>query len=101
TAPGPAYFNSQMRGVGARLVADITVVRPPGPGVKNATWLVVRTPLAGEVKNVADLQGRKLAIVAAAGASVLNMEKVLAYGGLQASDVQVEVLAYPEQLAAL
>jgi ABC-type nitrate/sulfonate/bicarbonate transport system substrate-binding protein len=100
--PGPAYLNAHTRGVGPKLVADVTILRPPGPGVKkNVSWVVVRKAVADEVKTVADLKGRKVVIVTNTGIGPLNLERVLTYGGLQMSDVQVEVLPYSEQLAAL
>jgi len=100
--PGPAYLNAHTRGVGPKLVADVTILRQPGPGVKkNVSWVVVRKGVADEVKTVADLKGRKVVIVTGTGIGPLNLDRVLKFGGLQMSDVQVEVLPYSEQLAAL
>ena len=98
---GPAFFNAQLRGVDVKVVADVSILRAPAPGVKNAFWTVVRGSLADEVQSVADLKGRKIGVIDARGLNRLNLDRMLAYGGLTEMDVDVATVPYPEQLAAL
>src|SRR5262245_54455141 len=40
-----AIFNAHASGAGGLVVADVTIFRPPGPGVKNGAMVIVRNEL--------------------------------------------------------
>src|SRR6476469_2651774 len=58
----PGIFNAVASGVDLKIVSNVSVFRQPGPGIKNSQWLVVRKDLADQIRSVADLKGRKVAI---------------------------------------
>ena len=98
-AMGPAMLNAVNRGADLKIIAA-GAASPPGHG--NNLPLVVRTQLidSGEVKTVSDLRQRKIAIPVR-GASECQLAKVLATGGLTASDVDVEIIPAPDMVAAM
>jgi NitT/TauT family transport system substrate-binding protein len=99
--PTAALLNAVLRGVSLRMVADRGTVAP-GYGY---IALVVRKDLVdgGQVRQVADLRGRKIAgqppLHATPGYYLL--ERVLASGGLAESDVEFVGLGFADQNAAL
>jgi ABC-type nitrate/sulfonate/bicarbonate transport system substrate-binding protein len=95
----PAALNAFNRGAAVKIVAA-GAAQPPGHG--DNTPVVVRTQLidSGEVKTVADLRGRKVAIITR-GASEYKLTKALAIGGLIENDVDVQIMAAPAMVAAL
>ena len=97
----PGFFNAALSGTGVKVVSDVTVFRPPGPGIKNSLWLIVRKDLTDQVKSVADLKGRKVAITAAGSAAEELLEETLKYHRMTLSDVEEVTVAFPDQLAAL
>ena len=97
----PAFFNAHASGAGGLIVADVTIFRPPGPGVKNGSMVIVRNDLLDQVKRISDLKGRPFAINSAGSIAEEFFEKVLASDGLTPADVTVQVIPYPDQVAAL
>ncbi len=93
------FFNAMLAGSPLRIVSDVTILRPPGPGVRNTYWIVLRKALADEVRSVADLRGRTVA-TNAIGAQA-QVERVLELYGLTVDDVRMEDVSFPDQLAAL
>jgi ABC-type nitrate/sulfonate/bicarbonate transport system substrate-binding protein len=96
---GAAALNAFNRGADLKIIAA-GAAQPPGHG-DNAP-LVVRSQLidSGQVKTVADLKGRKVAIPAK-GTPEYKLAKALATGGLTANEVDVQVIPGPEIVAAL
>jgi NitT/TauT family transport system substrate-binding protein len=96
---GPAQMNAISRGIlNPRLIAPLHTERPPV-----ATPLVVRKALwdSGEVRSVADLKGRKVALNSKASATEYWLYAALATGGLTPSDVDVIELPFPDAVAAM
>ncbi|MBV9898894.1 MAG: ABC transporter substrate-binding protein [Chloroflexi bacterium] len=98
----PGLYNAILQGTGIRIVADVTVPRPPVPGVKDAQFVVVRKALYDQgVHTVADLKGKKVAINALGGIGHEQLEYVLKFHGLTLDDVDVQGVTYPEMPVAL
>jgi NitT/TauT family transport system substrate-binding protein len=96
---GPAQMNAISRGiVNPRLIAPLHTERPPV-----ATPLTVRKDLwdSGEVRSVADLRGRKVALNSKASATEYWLYAALAVGGLTPKDVEVIELPFPDAVAAM
>jgi NitT/TauT family transport system substrate-binding protein len=93
------FFNAVLVGSPLRIVSDVSILRPPGPGVRNTYWLVLRQGLADEVRGVRDLRGRTVATNAIGAQSAV--ERVLAYHGMTLDEVRLETVAFPDQLVAL
>jgi NitT/TauT family transport system substrate-binding protein len=99
--PTAALLNAVLRGVSLRMVADRGTVAP-GHGY---IALVVRKDLVdgGQVREIADLRGRKIAgqppLHATPGYYLL--ERILANGGVAESDVEFVGLGFADQNAAL
>ena len=55
----------------------------------------------GEVRSVADLRGKTIALVTSSGGDVLETQKVLAQHGLTLKDVQIQTLRAPDLPTAL
>src|SRR5262249_6856364 len=53
----PAIYNAYASGTGGLIVADVTIFRPPGPGVKNGSMVIVRNDLLDQITRIADLKG--------------------------------------------
>jgi NitT/TauT family transport system substrate-binding protein len=97
---GSAALNAFNRGTDLKVVAA-GGADPPGHG--SNVPVIVRTPLidSGEVKSIADLKGRKVAINGKGVIIEYHLSKALATGNLNTSDVDVVTLPFPEMLAAL
>ncbi|HZO27206.1 MAG TPA: ABC transporter substrate-binding protein [Chloroflexota bacterium] len=96
---GPAQMNAISRGIlNPRLISPLHTERPPV-----ATPLTVRKALwdSGEVRSVADLKGRKVALNSKASATEYWLYAALATGGLTPSDVDVVELPFPDAVAAM
>jgi NitT/TauT family transport system substrate-binding protein len=63
--------------------------------------LVLRRGLDAEVKKVADLRGRSIALVAPGSIAVYEVGKVLETGGLTLKDVEVKYIPFPQVGIAL
>jgi ABC-type nitrate/sulfonate/bicarbonate transport system substrate-binding protein len=98
-AMAPAGLNLFSRGAGLKIIAA-GAAQPPGHG--DNTPVVVRSQLidSGDVKTVADLKGRRVAVIAK-GASEYKLAKALATGGLTENDVDVQFISNPDMVAAL
>src|SRR5207253_10469195 len=90
-----------LAGVPVKIVTDATLMKPPGPGVKNSMHLLVRKGLEGQVRSVSDLRGRKVAINNLGTLNQIQMSKLLATGGLTLDDVDIAQVPFPDQMAAL
>ena len=96
---GPAQMNAISRGIlNPRLISPLHTERPPV-----ATPLMVRKALwdSGEVRSVADLKGRKVALNSKASATEYWLYAALATGGLTPSDVDVIELPFPDAVVAM
>jgi len=93
-----ALLNAIERGVGLRIVADKGNSRQ---GFQ-FSQLLVRKDLrdSGEVSQIADLRGRKLAVSATRAGSEAVLAHVLARGGLGIDETDVTVMGYPDMLLA-
>lgn len=94
--PDVALFNAVARGLSLKIVADKGSM-PPGFGF-NA--FVVRTDLAGSIKDYKDLKGRAIARLQSTTQEIA-IDKALKKGGLTLSDVNLVPLSVPDMIAAL
>jgi NitT/TauT family transport system substrate-binding protein len=91
-------FNAFGRGIDLRMVAD-SASMPPGE--RGSAWVVRQDLLdSGAVRTPADLRGRTLAMGAAASISDVELDILLAQGGLTRGDVRLEQIPYADQRAA-
>jgi NitT/TauT family transport system substrate-binding protein len=97
SAVSPALFNAFARGIGMKLVADKGQV---AKGFGFAA-IVIRSDLAGTVKDFKDLKGRKFAVMGKGVSSTTQLGKALELGGIQPSEVELIELGLPEMVAAL
>lgn len=96
---GPAQMNAIGRGIlNPRLIAPLHTEKPP-----LATPLTVRKALwdSGEVRTVADLKGRKVALNSKASATGYWLYAALATGGLTPEDVDVVEMPFPDAIVAM
>ncbi len=95
---GVATFNALSKNIGITVVAPLHSERPPV-----TTPLVVSKKAydSGQIKSIADLKGKKVAINAAGSATEYWLARALEKGGLKLSDVQVENIAFSDVPAAL
>lgn len=98
-APGPALFNAVERGVGVRIVSP----QSQNSGNNSSLWIIVRKELvdSGAVRTAADLQGRKVAVPAAASANEYVVDRLLQEVGLRSTDVELVELGLPDMGPAL
>ncbi|GBD18778.1 Putative aliphatic sulfonates-binding protein [bacterium HR27] len=95
-----ALVNGIKQGVALKIVVAETVITEDFGnyhviGVSKSLWD------SGEVRSVADLRGKQIALVTSSGGDVLETKKVLAQHGLTLDDVQVQTLRAPDVPAAL
>ena len=97
-AASSGLYNAIERGIGLRIVAD-KARNAPGFGFQS---LLVRKALVndGSVKSIADLRGRKVAIVAQASSDASVLNEALKSAGLGFDDVDKVYLGFPQQLVA-
>jgi ABC-type nitrate/sulfonate/bicarbonate transport system substrate-binding protein len=97
---GSAALNAFNRGTDLKIVAA-GGADPPGHGANLP--VIVRTPLidSGEVKSMADLRGRKVAINGKGVIIEYALSRALATANLKMSDVDVVTMPFPEMVAAL
>ena len=97
---GSAALNAFNRGTDLKIVAA-GGADPPGHGANLP--VIVRTPLidSGEVKSMADLKGRKVAINGRGVIIEYALSRALATANLKMSDVDVVTMPFPEMIAAL
>jgi NitT/TauT family transport system substrate-binding protein len=92
--PSVALYNAIARGVKVKMVADRASV---GPG----QYVMVRQDLADQIKDYADLRGRKIGIIAFGTVAHAEMGRALERGGLTERDVELVEMPYPDQVVAL
>jgi NitT/TauT family transport system substrate-binding protein len=92
----PAFFNAVNRGIGIRFVADKGRVK------RGFSWsaIIVRTNLASQIVDFADLKGRRIAAPAKA-TNYVQLVQALKLGGLTLDDVEVVFLTFPDMVSAL
>lgn len=95
---GAALMNGIQRGVGVKIVAPLHVERPP---VTTPLTVAKRLYDAGEVRTVADLRGRKVAVNSKGSATEYWLELALNTGGLTMKDVEVVALSFPDAVTAM
>jgi NitT/TauT family transport system substrate-binding protein len=97
-AASSGLYNAIERGIGLKIVAD-KARNAPGFGFQS---LLVRKALVndGSVKSIADLKGRKVAIVAQASSDASVLNEALKSAGLGFDDVDKVYLGFPQQLVA-
>jgi NitT/TauT family transport system substrate-binding protein len=97
---GSAALNAFNRGTDMKIVAA-GGADPPGHGANLP--VIVRTALidSGEVKSMADLRGRKVAINGKGVIIEYALARALATAGLKMTDVDVVTMPFPEMVAAL
>ena len=93
----PAFFNAVAAGEKLRVVAAKGHVGGKG----NTGSLVVRRGLAGTVRTIQDLKGRKLATASIGSFAHYVLAKALANGGVSPSQVTVVHMPLPAAAAAL
>lgn len=94
---GPSFWNGAASGLSVKLIA-------PGHAEGNpvATPLMISKKACedGKIKSVADLKGKKVS-VNARGATEYWLNAALSTGGLTIDDIQLEILPFPDAVAAL
>ena len=93
----PALLNAVARGQKVRVVADKGHVGPRG----TSGAIVVRRDLAGVVRSVADLKGRKFVIPGPGGLGHYVLARALAAQGLSLDDVTAVTMPAPVAIAAM
>ena len=95
---GAAHMNAIHRGLGVRIVAPLHTERPPV-----TTPLVVSKALwdSGQVRTVADLRGKRVAVNSRGSATEYWLYAALRVGGLTPRDVEVQTLAFPDAVVAM
>jgi NitT/TauT family transport system substrate-binding protein len=92
----PGIFNALARGIALRLVGD------KGSYLGSCSGgLVVRRELADEVRSVADLPGRKIALINRNVATHIDLIKGLEAAGRSPADVEIVPLPFPDMNLAL
>jgi len=100
-APSVALFNALNRGIDIRIVADYAHVGPKGDTTLS---ILARKDLmdSGAVKSMADLKGRTIALGATPGTvSDYIFQRALDRDHIQASDMTVKYLPFPDTLSAM
>jgi NitT/TauT family transport system substrate-binding protein len=93
---GAGLFNAANRGVKFTIVAPMHQERPP-----LTSPLVISAKRTGEIKSVADLKGKKVAINATGAATEYWVAQALAKNGLTMDDIQLTTVAFGQVPAAL
>lgn len=97
--PGTALFNSRHQGLDVMVVCGMSSQAPGYGGVP----IVVRKDLydSGELDEIAELKGRKVALNVLHGMGEYIIAKTLEKAGLTIDDVELVTLAFPDTPAAL
>ncbi len=91
-------FNAFARGIDLKIVAD-SVSTPPGP--RGSAWVARQDLLdSGALRTPADLRGRTVAMGASGSVSDVELDLLLAQGGLTRNDIRIEQIPYADQRAA-
>ncbi|HLG73225.1 MAG TPA: ABC transporter substrate-binding protein [Chloroflexota bacterium] len=97
----PGFFNALLSGVNVKVVSDSTLIAEPPPGKHMSYGLMVRKDLEGQVKTVADMKGRSIAVNGVQGIGELQLDAILHLGNLTTADVDVQSIPFPDAYAAL
>src|SRR5579875_1172354 len=94
-----SLFNAIARGVPLKLVADKSH-RRPGESVA-AGWAVRKDLLdSGQVRGPADFRGRVIGLGSRGAQGEMELDIILARGGLQLDEVELRDVRYADQIAA-
>ncbi len=98
-APSAGLFNAMARDIQIKIVADKGNVDPP----HGFEAFLVRKQLidSGQVRSVADLKGRRVAISATGIPPEFELDTMLRTAGLTVKDVTVVTLSFPDMVTAL
>jgi NitT/TauT family transport system substrate-binding protein len=96
----PGLFNAFRRGVEAQIVTDKSNQLPPG---EQSGGILVRRDLleSGEVKTVADLKGRRIAVNNIQSTSLNYIVRALAQASLGRDDVKLVEMPFSQVIPAL
>lgn len=97
-AASSGLYNAVERGINLRVVAD-KASNAPGYGFQ-ATMVRKALVDSGAVKSLADLKGRKVAIVAAASSDASVLNQAMKSVGLSSNDVEKVYLGFAQHMAA-
>lgn len=97
----PGFFNALLSGVNVKVVSDVTLTAPPPAGKHLSYGLMVRKDLESQVKSVADMKGRTIAVNGSQGIGELQLNAILQTAGLTTADVDVQAIAFPDAFVAL
>ncbi len=92
-----ALFNAVERGIDIKMVADKGTSRP---GFEFVQVAVRPELLGGEVQSIADLRGRRIAVASLQSGAESLVAHVLAEGGLDIDDVDLQQLGYGDMIVA-
>ncbi|MCX7623931.1 MAG: ABC transporter substrate-binding protein [Thermomicrobium sp.] len=95
-----ALVNGIKQGVALKIVVAETVITE-NFGNYHVIGAAKTLADAGELRSVADLKGKTIALVTSSGGDVLETKKVLAQHGLTLADVQIQTLRAPDVPTAL
>jgi len=97
----PGFFNALLSGVNVKVVSDASLIAEPPPGKHMSYGLMVRSDLKDQVKSVADMKGRVIAVNGTQGIGDVQLNAILQTGGLSNADVDVQAIPFPDAFAAL
>ncbi|HEX6513164.1 MAG TPA: ABC transporter substrate-binding protein [Chloroflexota bacterium] len=97
----PGFFNALASGISIKVVSDATLTGEPPPGHHMSYGLMVRSDLKDQVKTVADMKGRTIAVNGTQGIGQIQLDAILHTGGLSNADVDVQAIPFPDSFAAL
>lgn len=95
-----AFFNGLARDLDMRIIAGNYQTDPEG---HSQLPIVARKASvdSGEIKTVADLKGKKVAVNGTGAGTEYELDLALRTGGITINDVDLTTLGYPEMVAAL
>jgi NitT/TauT family transport system substrate-binding protein len=91
------FFNALQRGIDIRIVADKATNKAP----YDYRVVIVRQPLVGQIKTLADLKGRKIGITAVGAGDNASIAVAMKSVGLGLNDVDRVYMGFSAQLVAL
>src|SRR5579884_2473569 len=77
----PGFFNALLSGVNVKIVSDASLVAEPPPGKHMSYGLMVRSDLKDQVKRVADMKGRTIAVNGTQGIGQVQLDAILQTDG--------------------
>ena len=93
-----ALYNAAGRDIAIKIVADRSRTEPGS----RFQVLTIRKELvdSGAVKSLADLKGKKIALVTTGGSQDATLNEAAKKGGIKWEDIEKVYLAFPQQIAA-